>query len=152
MQTHTKIMTLSRIACFIALQCALPAGNTAFAREYFNPALLGIDGPGKELTDLSAFEEGIGQMPGTYRVDVIVNKSSAGVHDVNFVMQKIRQATPLCSPASALTRCASSVFVPTRFQILLVTATALTWRRSRRPAPSSPLNASSYGCLFRRPP
>ncbi|EHC49019.1 hypothetical protein LTSEGIV_2784 [Salmonella enterica subsp. enterica serovar Give str. S5-487] len=27
-------------------------------------------------------------MPGTYRVDVIVNKSSAGVHDVNFVMQK----------------------------------------------------------------
>lgn len=85
---YKKIMTLSRIACFIALQCALPAGNTAFAREYFNPALLGIDGPGKELTDLSAFEEGIGQMPGTYRVDVIVNKSSAGVHDVNFVMQK----------------------------------------------------------------
>lgn len=84
---YKKIMTLSRIACFIALQCALPAGNTAFAREYFNPALLGIDGPGKELTDLSAFEEGIGQMPGTYRVDVIVNKSSAGVHDVNFVMQ-----------------------------------------------------------------
>lgn len=85
---YKKIMKLSRIACFIALQCALPAGNTAFAREYFNPALLGIDGPGKELTDLSAFEEGIGQMPGTYRVDVIVNKSSAGVHDVNFVMQK----------------------------------------------------------------
>ncbi|HHQ7225984.1 TPA: fimbria/pilus outer membrane usher protein [Salmonella enterica subsp. enterica] len=85
---YKKIMTLSRIACFIALQCALPVGNTAFAREYFNPALLGIDGPGKELTDLSAFEEGIGQMPGTYRVDVIVNKSSAGVHDVNFVMQK----------------------------------------------------------------
>lgn len=85
---YKKIMTLSRIACFIALQCALPAGNTAFAREYFNPALLGIDGPGKELTDLSAFEEGIGQMPGTYRVDVIVNKSSTGVHDVNFVMQK----------------------------------------------------------------
>lgn len=85
---YKKIMTLSRIACFIALQCALPASNTAFAREYFNPALLGIDGPGKELTDLSAFEEGIGQMPGTYRVDVIVNKTSAGVHDVNFVMQK----------------------------------------------------------------
>lgn len=46
---YKKIMTLSRIACFIALQCALPAGNTAFAREYFNPALLGIDGREKSL-------------------------------------------------------------------------------------------------------
>lgn len=85
---YKKRMTLSQLACFIALQCALPVCNTAFAREYFNPALLGIDGPGKDLTDLSAFEEGVGQMPGAYRVDVIVNKTSAGVHDVNFVMQK----------------------------------------------------------------
>ncbi|EIO7469647.1 fimbrial biogenesis outer membrane usher protein [Salmonella enterica subsp. enterica] len=86
--TYKKRLTLSQIACFIALQCALPICNTAFAREYFNPALLGIDGPGKELTDLSAFEEGVGQMPGNYHVDVIVNKSSVGVHDIEFVMQK----------------------------------------------------------------
>ncbi len=44
---YKKRMTLSQLACFIALQCALPVCNTAFAREYFNPALLGIDGPGK---------------------------------------------------------------------------------------------------------
>ncbi|EBG2395039.1 fimbrial biogenesis outer membrane usher protein [Salmonella enterica subsp. enterica] len=86
--TYKKRLTLSQIACFIALQCALPICNTAFAREYFNPALLGIDGPGKELTDLSAFEDGVGQMPGTYHVDVIVNKGSVGVHDIEFVMQK----------------------------------------------------------------
>ncbi|MDE9620256.1 fimbria/pilus outer membrane usher protein [Citrobacter portucalensis] len=85
---YKKRMTLSRIACFIALQCALSASHIACAREYFNQALLGIDGPGKELTDLSAFEEGIGQMPGTYHVDVIVNRTSVGMHDVNFVMQK----------------------------------------------------------------
>jgi len=83
-----KTILLTKIACFIALQCALPALNPAFAREYFNPALLGIDGPGKELTDLSAFEDGIGQMPGVYRVDVIVNKNAQGTRDVNFSMQK----------------------------------------------------------------
>lgn len=64
-----KNMKFSRLAWFIALQCMLPISHSAMARDYFNPALLGIDGPGKELTDLSAFEEGIGQLPGTYRVD-----------------------------------------------------------------------------------
>lgn len=62
---YKKKITLSRIACFIALQCALSIHNTALAREYFNPAFLGIDGPGKDLTDLSAFEEGIYQIPET---------------------------------------------------------------------------------------
>lgn len=95
---YKKRMTLSQLACFIALQCALPVCNTAFAREYFNPALLGIDGPGKDLTDLSAFEEGVGQMPGAYRVDVIVNKTSAGVHDVNFVMQKDKTGNATLQP------------------------------------------------------
>ncbi|MBA3111379.1 fimbrial biogenesis outer membrane usher protein [Salmonella enterica] len=95
---YKKRMTLSQFACFIALQCALPVCNTAFAREYFNPALLGIDGPGKDLTDLSAFEEGVGQMPGAYHVDVIVNKTSAGAHDVNFVMQKDKTGNTTLQP------------------------------------------------------
>ena len=85
---YRKRITLSQIACFIALQCALPLCSSALAREYFNPALLGIDGPGKDLTDLTAFEEGVGQMPGTYRVNVMLNKTAVGVHDVEFVTQK----------------------------------------------------------------
>ncbi|HCL5074479.1 TPA: fimbrial biogenesis outer membrane usher protein [Salmonella enterica] len=85
---YKKRTTFSQIACFVALQCVFSGYNTVLAREYFNPALLGIDGPGKELTDLSAFEEGVGQLPGTYRVDVIVNRTSVGVHDIDFVMQK----------------------------------------------------------------
>ncbi|HGY3715386.1 TPA: fimbria/pilus outer membrane usher protein [Citrobacter gillenii] len=95
---YKKRMTLSQIACFIALQCALPVFNTALAREYFNPALLGIDGPGKELTDLSAFEEGVGQMPGTYRVEVIVNKTSMGVHHIDFITQKDTQGNSTLQP------------------------------------------------------
>lgn len=95
---HKKKMTLSQIACFIALQCALSVYNTALAREYFNPALLGIDGPGKELTDLSSFEEGVGQMPGTYHVDVIVNKTSMGVHNIDFITQKDAQGNSTLQP------------------------------------------------------
>mgnify|MGYP002677290806 CR=1 FL=1 len=84
----SKKRKLSQLACFIALQCALPMFSQAFAGEYFNPALLGIDGPGKELTDLSAFESGAGQMPGTYHVDIIINKTSLGAQDVEFTLQK----------------------------------------------------------------
>lgn len=42
-----KNMKFSRLAWFIALQCMLPISHSAMARDYFNPALLGIDGPGK---------------------------------------------------------------------------------------------------------
>ncbi|MCU6366237.1 fimbria/pilus outer membrane usher protein [Enterobacter quasiroggenkampii] len=85
---YKKTMTLSQLACFIALQCALPLCNSAMAREYFDPALLGIDGPGKDLTDLSAFEEGVGQMPGTYRVDVVLNNTVFGTRDIAFALKK----------------------------------------------------------------
>ncbi|ECE0730828.1 fimbrial biogenesis outer membrane usher protein [Salmonella enterica subsp. houtenae] len=95
-------ITLTPIACFMALQCALPVCNSAFAREYFNPALLGIDGPGKELTDLSAFEEGVGQMPGTYHVEVIVNQTSVGIHDINFTLQKDTQGNSTLQPCLSI--------------------------------------------------
>ncbi|ALR76374.1 fimbria/pilus outer membrane usher protein [[Enterobacter] lignolyticus] len=87
-ETSLKFRRLSDIACFVALQCALLTCHQAAAREYFNPALLNIDGPGKDLTDLSAFEDGVGQMPGTYHVEVIINKTSAGRQDIAFTMQK----------------------------------------------------------------
>ncbi|AUT26846.1 fimbria/pilus outer membrane usher protein [Escherichia marmotae] len=83
-----KRKILSKIACFIALQCSISASNPAFAREYFNPALLGIDGPNTDLIDLSSFSEGIGQMPGTYRVDIIINQMAQGTYDIPFTMQK----------------------------------------------------------------
>lgn len=99
---NKKRMSFSRIACFIALQCAIPFFNSAIAREYFNPALLGIDGPGKELTDLSAFEDGVGQMPGTYRVDVIVNKDAIGTYNIDFAMQKNARGEATLQPCLSL--------------------------------------------------
>lgn len=86
-RTSEQQLKISQIACFIALQCAILSCSSAAAREYFNPALLGIDGPGKELTDLSAFEDGVGQLPGIYHVDIIINQKLAGRQDVAFSLQ-----------------------------------------------------------------
>ncbi|MFJ2973396.1 fimbria/pilus outer membrane usher protein [Kluyvera sp. NPDC087067] len=99
--------SLTKLACFIALQCALPVLNPAFAREYFNPAMLGIDGPSTDLTDLSAFEDGVGQMPGTYRVDVLVNKSSLGTYDIEFSMQKDALGNETLQPCLSIEMLAS---------------------------------------------
>lgn len=92
-------ITLSHIACFVALQCSLPVALPGYAREYFNPAMLGIDGPGKDITDLSAFEEGVGQMPGTYHVDVVINNAAQGTYDIPFSMQKTPKVSRAYSPA-----------------------------------------------------
>lgn len=96
--TKKNKVLLTRLACFIALQCALPQLSPAYAREYFNPALLGIDGPSKDLTDLSAFEEGVGQLPGTYRVDVLVNTTAIGTYDIDFTMQDNKSGQSVLQP------------------------------------------------------
>ncbi|MEO3989024.1 fimbria/pilus outer membrane usher protein [Pseudocitrobacter cyperus] len=93
-----KQLKFSQIACFITLQCAFLACQPAAAREYFNPALLGIDGPGKGITDLSAFEDGVGQLPGTYHVDVIINQKSAGRQDVAFTLQPDANGQNMLAP------------------------------------------------------
>ncbi len=99
---NKKKMMRNKIACFVALQCALSLASSAYAREYFNPALLGIDGPGSDISDLSAFEEGVGQIPGTYHVDVYLNKMSLGTHDITFSMQKDLQGQNILQPCISL--------------------------------------------------
>lgn len=143
--TYKKRLTLSQIACFIALQCALPICNTAFAREYFNPALLGIDGPGKELTDLSAFEDGVGQMPGTYHVDVIVNKGSVGVHDIEFVMQKDAVGNSTLQPCLSVDTLRGFGIRTDAFPGLVGQGDCANLAAIPRPAQYLPLKASSCG-------
>ncbi|MFV8984570.1 fimbria/pilus outer membrane usher protein [Serratia fonticola] len=81
---------VSRLAYLIATQLAL-MGTLSFsvqARDYFNPALLQMDNPNQGATDLTVFEEGIGQAPGTYRVDIYLNNEQQDTRDVTFSMQK----------------------------------------------------------------
>jgi outer membrane usher protein len=78
------------LAYFIAAQLTLLGGVSfsAQARDYFNPALLELDNPQQGKTDLTVFEDGATQAPGTYRVDIYVNNQQFETHDIEFRMQK----------------------------------------------------------------
>jgi outer membrane usher protein len=81
---------VSRLAYLIAAQLAL-LGSVSFgaqARDYFNPALLEVDNPHQGSTDLTVFEEGTNQAPGTYRVDIYMNNEQQDTRDVEFRMLK----------------------------------------------------------------
>ncbi|MEP8938857.1 fimbria/pilus outer membrane usher protein [Enterobacter mori] len=72
----------ARLAFLIAF--ALGAvSQTAHARDYFNPELIELDNPGMKGADLSAFESG-SQLPGTYRVDVILGEQIVDTRDIKF--------------------------------------------------------------------
>jgi len=72
----------ARLAFLIAF--ALGAvSQTAHARDYFNPDLIELDDPGMKGADLSAFESG-SQLPGTYRVDVIIGEQIVDTREIKF--------------------------------------------------------------------
>lgn len=81
---------VSRLAYLIATQLALLgcASFGAQARDYFNPQMLEIDNPHQGSTDLTVFEDGANQAPGTYRVDIYLNNEQQDTRDVEFRMQK----------------------------------------------------------------
>lgn len=78
----------SCIARLVACQVGLLIGGmgTANAADYFNPALLEIDNPIQGNADLSIFEDGDLQAPGTYRVDIYLNGSVVDTRDVTFTL------------------------------------------------------------------
>ncbi len=74
----------SALAVFIALT------GSAQAEDWFNPAFLA--GDGGEVADLSRFENGAGQLPGVYRVDIWVNDAFVATHTLRFDAVKPRPA------------------------------------------------------------
>lgn len=86
----TQPPRISRLAYLIAAQLAM-LGCVSFgaqARDYFDPLMLEIDNPHQGSTDLTVFEDGANQAPGTYRVDIFLNNESQDTRDVEFRMQK----------------------------------------------------------------
>lgn len=72
----------ARLAFLIAI--ALGAvSQAACARDYFNPELIELDNPGMKGADLSAFESG-SQLPGTYRVDIVLGEQIVDTRDIKF--------------------------------------------------------------------
>lgn len=72
----------ARLAFLITLALGA-ASEAAQARDYFNPELIELDTPGMKGADLSAFESG-SQLPGTYRVDVIISEQIIDTREIRF--------------------------------------------------------------------
>ncbi|BEM36229.1 outer membrane usher protein (plasmid) [Serratia marcescens] len=73
-------ISYSALAVFIALTGAVQA------QDWFNPAFL--SGDRGEVADLSRFENGAGQLPGVYRVDIWVNDEFATTNTLRFDAEK----------------------------------------------------------------
>ncbi|MGP0906806.1 fimbria/pilus outer membrane usher protein [Serratia sp. CY76391] len=94
---HFRLSILS-FRIFLCISLSLN-GMAVEAREYFNPALLGNNGPANPTSsnvDLSRFEAG-GQLPGTYRVDVYVNGQYMTSRNIAFVAGSDTELLPSLS-------------------------------------------------------
>lgn len=69
----------------------------SFGREHFNPALLDMTDSAMSAVDLSVFERG-NQAPGTYRVDVYVNRQQVDSLEINFVRSQAPETSDSLVP------------------------------------------------------
>ncbi|KAA8995380.1 fimbrial biogenesis usher protein [Affinibrenneria salicis] len=81
----TSIWRLSPLCRAIALCVALPSAG-AHAELFFNPAFLSSDP--STVADLSRFEQGKGQVPGVYHVDVYLNDEYVETRNIRFDARK----------------------------------------------------------------
>lgn len=74
--------------------------RNADARESFNIHALEIDNPGQPVADLSTFAESGGQLPGEYRVTVLVNgEPQGGTQNIAFVAGPDKKLHAQITPA-----------------------------------------------------
>ncbi len=87
------LFKLASLACLIATALA----SAAYANEYFNPELIELDNPGMKGADLSAFEAG-SQLPGTYRVDVLIGGQIVDTREIKFDAVKNAEGETILQP------------------------------------------------------
>lgn len=99
------ISRMNRLGYVLAAQ-SIVLGGTSFnvqARYQFNPAMLEMDNTYQESNvDLTVFEDGGGQAPGTYRVDVYLNDELQGTSNVVFHMMKGEDSLQPCLSVASL--------------------------------------------------
>jgi P pilus assembly protein, porin PapC len=71
------------------------------AREYFNPQFLESGVASSTQTDLSSFESGA-QLPGQYRVDILINDEHIDTQNIEFNLQKQRNGNEVLVPCFTL--------------------------------------------------
>lgn len=87
------LFKLASLACLIATALA----SATYANEYFNPELIELDNPGMKGADLSAFEAG-SQLPGTYRIDVLIGGQIVDTRDIKFDAVKNAEGETILQP------------------------------------------------------
>ncbi|EPN9525814.1 fimbria/pilus outer membrane usher protein [Cronobacter malonaticus] len=83
---RSGIFRTRHLALLIACICTGLPLAPARADDYFNPALLDIDNPNQEKTDLTLYEKGPGLAPGKYRVDIYMNNNRIDTREVTFTL------------------------------------------------------------------
>lgn len=96
------LFKLATLACLIATALT----STAYANEYFNPELIELDNPGMKGADLSAFESG-SQLPGTYRVDVIIGGQNVDTREIKFDAVKNAEGETILQPCLSVAQLTS---------------------------------------------
>ena len=100
-----RLFKPARLAFLIAFALGATT-EVAHARDYFNPELIELDNPGMKGADLSAFESG-SQLPGTYRVDIVLGDQVVDTREIKFDAVKgadVAAAVPECCTAEKLGR------------------------------------------------
>lgn len=95
----TPATKINGLGYLLAAQFVVLGGISfnAQARDQFNPAMLEMDNPYQEGNiDLALFEDGGGQAPGKYRVDVYLNEELQGTSNVVFHMMKGEDSLQPC--------------------------------------------------------
>ncbi|MBF4180647.1 fimbrial biogenesis outer membrane usher protein [Lelliottia nimipressuralis] len=89
---------LSPISFFVATQIIflliVAPSNCVLAGEYFNSHALEIGNPNQKTSDLSAFSQSNSQLPGTYRVSIILNGEEIDTRDISFKLNKSNKLQP----------------------------------------------------------
>lgn len=94
---HAFFMVLYRTVPFATLLAVVSVG--ANAKTWFNPALLELDSPEKSTVDISAFEKKGVQLPGTYRVHILVNNTKYADENIDFIVGENKKLIPVLTPA-----------------------------------------------------
>lgn len=88
---------LHRTVSVAALLAVMSMG--AEAKAWFNPALLELDSPERTVVDISAFEQKGAQLPGHYRVHILVNSTKFPDDNIEFVTGENKKLEPVLTTA-----------------------------------------------------
>lgn len=81
---HGKPVNLLSFCIAVAIANSI-ATQSSYAEQVFNPAFLTDGLANSQISDLSKFEQTQAQLPGVYRVDIMVNDEYKITRDVHFV-------------------------------------------------------------------